>query len=66
MFIHLNIRSLTAHFEEFEVILKMLGYLQIIGQPESGLKAEYEHLFRIPNYHFVPVSRDHRSGEGEG
>lgn len=61
--IHFNIRSLPAHYEEFEALIDILNNPVILGFAEKWLKPVNESLCTLPGYKAYDQSRE-KMGSG--
>lgn len=55
--IHINVRSLVAHIEEFEITMDTLIAPPLIGLSKTWLKPENDSLYNIPGYSIITNSR---------
>ena len=64
---HLNIRSVPKHFDDFLVYLKTIKLVpSVIGLSETWLTEQNSDLYSIDDYNFVSKNRTNKRGGGVG
>ena len=65
--LHINIRSLTKHFDDLsEFLLTLNRSFYVIAVSETWLHRSNSALFHFPGYHFISSHREHKAGGGVG
>lgn len=60
--LHLNIRSVIAHYEELEALMHFLDYPDVVCLTETWLNESNQHLYSLNKYEGYHYVRPKKSG----